>query len=217
MKYIKLSVLLVSLLFINSAFAQEYKHQINCSPVTQNFQGWSVDVQYKFIRPKSVLYFGPSILINPPHKARNYNAVFKNKAYASSLLQHIMLKAGYEYSIKFKENGVRLFPFAELHFARTDLKYEYYQGMIAPETYDNDTSISIVEYNLVDPIMKNVLFLNVNLGVGIEIPLANRISLQERVALTQNTAYFDDNINGTQSFFFSFGFFHSLGLNYSFK
>lgn len=196
--------------------AQNYKHQLSFSPVTRNYQGWSIDANIKFVKPRSTFYFGPSILLNPPKYAMNYNATYENKAYASNFIQRVMLKAGYEHSFGFNSNSVRFFSFGELHFSRTDLKLEAYQGKISPSLYDNDSAVVVIEHNYVDPYAKNILFFNLNLGLGFEMRITKRISFQERLAVTQNFTYYKEEINGISPLKTSISFFHSLGLNYSF-
>ena len=197
---------------VYSLFSQGLTKQLHLAPINANFIGTYVNAAYKINSKKHSFCIGISYLINPPEKGKWWSVVFLKKAYASNFLQHWMPHLGYERSFKFKESATRLFSYAELMVAHTKMKRETYQGYI---TF-NDVS-RVYEFNYVydEP---NFSYIVGHIGLGLDIPLSSKISLQQQVGFMPSLVLYRDSRspNLTKELFTGTSDFHySFSLNYT--
>lgn len=182
MHSISRNVFAISICFVNflcslSSSGKTTSNKISLSPLTQNYFAASIDLSYKWQYSRQLFYAGTGFIINPPEHGTKPGTVFTNKAYASNFIQHFLIKAGHEYDIIHKATDIRLFTFAEIVFARTELKIEDYFPSISNRTYAEPPQY-VLESN--QNTGQSIININVNTGFGFEVPLLRKVSIQTR-------------------------------------
>jgi hypothetical protein len=184
--------------------------QLAIHPYNKSMMASYSKLNIRLVKNNDVYYFGLGYIVNPPDRAKGYDAVFYNKAYATNFLEHWMLNIGYERTFRFGNGSLRIFPFSELIVGYTGAKVEYYQGR---KGFDKVNNIS--EHNYVIPGQK-FFFITMHLGIGCEIPLSKKIGLSNEIALAPtlvhvvNGFYRDYFVDATSILFY----YYSIGLNY---
>lgn len=205
-KYI---ILLISIL--PTPLIAQKSLRIQAVPINSDQMGRSSKIGIGLISKKHVFYAGLGIFYNPRVHEQYHNSVYIQKSYARNLIEHLTWNIGYERSIYIKGGDLRIYPFAELCFAKMGLKSE---GLMIHEKFDN--GYSAVTYNFVWG-NRGVTWAMMRIGLGCEIPVARSWGITQQAGIAPAYVYETAPRGDEQTFEYSFDVpYYSIGINYKF-